>query len=74
VLPRRRRREGFALPPWLTVQQNVELGLEARGVAADVADELGLDVDDLFPTVDGLDLLGFATVDTNGVALTDTGR
>ncbi|MFI6685515.1 nitrate/sulfonate/bicarbonate ABC transporter ATP-binding protein [Streptomyces sp. NPDC050485] len=25
----------FALLPWLTVQQNVELGLEARGVAAD---------------------------------------
>ena len=23
----------FALLPWLTVQQNVELGLEARGVA-----------------------------------------
>ncbi|MEV5943358.1 nitrate/sulfonate/bicarbonate ABC transporter ATP-binding protein [Streptomyces sp. NPDC051994] len=25
----------FALLPWLTVQQNVELGLEARGIAAD---------------------------------------
>lgn len=27
--------QSFALFPWLTVQQNVELGLEARGVAAD---------------------------------------
>ena len=26
--------QSFALFPWLTVQQNVELGLEARGVAA----------------------------------------
>jgi NitT/TauT family transport system ATP-binding protein len=28
--------QSFALFPWLTVQQNVELGLEARGVAAEV--------------------------------------
>ncbi|WP_374428419.1 ABC transporter ATP-binding protein [Ideonella dechloratans] len=27
--------QSFALFPWLTVQQNVELGLEARGVAAE---------------------------------------
>src|SRR6516225_4658795 len=27
--------QSFALFPWLTVQQNVELGLEARGIAAD---------------------------------------
>ncbi|MFG2045045.1 nitrate/sulfonate/bicarbonate ABC transporter ATP-binding protein [Dactylosporangium sp. NPDC048998] len=40
---------------------------------ADLADELGLDVDDLFPLVDALDLLGFATVDAYGVALTDVG-
>src|ERR1700743_3126625 len=26
--------QSFALFPWLTVQKNVELGLEARGVAA----------------------------------------
>ncbi|MER7003845.1 nitrate/sulfonate/bicarbonate ABC transporter ATP-binding protein [Dactylosporangium sp. NPDC000555] len=40
---------------------------------ADLADELGLDVDDLFPLVDALDLLGFAVVDADGVALTDVG-
>jgi NitT/TauT family transport system ATP-binding protein len=28
--------QSFALFPWLTVQKNVELGLEAQGVAADV--------------------------------------
>ena len=41
----------FALLPWLTVQQNVELGLEARGVsreerakaALDAIDVIGLD-------------------------------
>ena len=32
----------FALMPWLTVQQNVELGLEARGVAPDERDERAL--------------------------------
>ncbi len=31
--------QSFALMPWLTVQQNVELGLEARGVQADERDE-----------------------------------
>ncbi len=32
----------FALMPWLTVQQNVELGLEARGVATDERSERAL--------------------------------
>jgi NitT/TauT family transport system ATP-binding protein len=40
---------------------------------ADIADELGLDVDDLLPLVDGLELLGFATVTAAGVALTPIG-
>ncbi|GGM26072.1 nitrate/sulfonate/bicarbonate ABC transporter ATP-binding protein [Dactylosporangium sucinum] len=40
---------------------------------AGLADELGLDVDDLFPLVDALELLGFATVDHDGVVLTDVG-
>lgn len=40
---------------------------------ADLADELGLEIDDLFPLVDALELLGFATVDHSGVALTSTG-
>ena len=33
--------QSFALFPWLTVQENVELGLEARGVAAGGAGEAG---------------------------------
>jgi NitT/TauT family transport system ATP-binding protein len=32
----------FALMPWLTVQQNVELGLEARGIATDERTERAL--------------------------------
>jgi NitT/TauT family transport system ATP-binding protein len=31
--------QSFALFPWLTVQQNVELGLEAQGVAPDIREE-----------------------------------
>ncbi|MBY0573334.1 MAG: AAA-associated domain-containing protein [Undibacterium sp.] len=31
--------QSFALFPWLTVQQNVELGLEAQGIAADEREE-----------------------------------
>ncbi|MFZ6847385.1 nitrate/sulfonate/bicarbonate ABC transporter ATP-binding protein [Undibacterium sp. RuRC25W] len=31
--------QSFALFPWLTVQQNVELGLEAQGVSADEREE-----------------------------------
>ncbi|HMG64076.1 MAG TPA: AAA-associated domain-containing protein, partial [Streptosporangiaceae bacterium] len=37
----------FALLPWLTVQQNVELGLEARGVAAAARSERALRAIDL---------------------------
>jgi NitT/TauT family transport system ATP-binding protein len=40
---------------------------------ADVADQLGLDVDDLLPAVEALEVLGYATVDTHGVELTDVG-
>ncbi|MEV7008429.1 nitrate/sulfonate/bicarbonate ABC transporter ATP-binding protein [Streptosporangium sp. NPDC051022] len=40
---------------------------------ADLSDELGLEVDDLLPLVDALELLGFATVDGGKVTLTDTG-
>ncbi|WJV50359.1 AAA-associated domain-containing protein [Streptomyces flavofungini] len=128
----------FALLPWLTVRQNVELGLEARGVPAfqelidrvyrimtgrpkeprvpgraepvdldkrtvagtplpaasvdglsglaelvahrggrcdlaDLADGLGLDVDDLLPQVDALELLGFASVDGDDLILSEPG-
>ncbi|ANZ21460.1 ABC transporter ATP-binding protein [Streptomyces noursei ATCC 11455] len=45
----------FALLPWLTVQQNVELGLEARGIPADRRSEAALQAIDLI----GLD--GFET-------------
>ncbi|MFD4633113.1 nitrate/sulfonate/bicarbonate ABC transporter ATP-binding protein [Streptomyces sp. NPDC058284] len=37
----------FALLPWLTVQQNVELGLEARGVPADQRAEAAVQAIDL---------------------------
>ncbi|MFJ2443538.1 nitrate/sulfonate/bicarbonate ABC transporter ATP-binding protein [Streptomyces sp. NPDC087658] len=37
----------FALLPWLTVQQNVELGLEARGVPADERGEAAVQAIDL---------------------------
>jgi len=41
---------------------------------ADLADELGLDVDDLLPQVDALDLLGFAEVRGDDLMLTGTGE
>ncbi|MCE4948392.1 nitrate/sulfonate/bicarbonate ABC transporter ATP-binding protein [Streptomyces albulus] len=37
----------FALLPWLTVQQNVELGLEARGISAEDRAEAALQAIDL---------------------------
>jgi NitT/TauT family transport system ATP-binding protein len=40
----------------------------------DLADELGLEVDDLLPLVDALDLLGFTLLDGLHVTLTDTGQ
>ncbi|MDI5967853.1 nitrate/sulfonate/bicarbonate ABC transporter ATP-binding protein [Streptomyces sp. SL13] len=40
---------------------------------ADLADELGLEVDDLLPLVDALDLLGLAMVTGNDLALTARG-
>jgi NitT/TauT family transport system ATP-binding protein len=50
------------------------LAKHAGGIdVADLADELGLDVDDLLPIVEALEMLGFATVDSRGVELTDIG-
>ncbi|MBB5084833.1 hypothetical protein HNR40_010344 [Nonomuraea endophytica] len=86
----------FALLPWLTVQQNVEVGLETRGLPAasvdglsglaeilqrhdghldfaELTDELGLEVDDLLPLTDALELLGFAAVKGSQITLTDQG-
>ncbi|MFJ5154734.1 nitrate/sulfonate/bicarbonate ABC transporter ATP-binding protein [Streptomyces sp. NPDC088353] len=40
---------------------------------ADLADDLGLEVDDIMPQVDALDLLGFAGFSGNDLLLTDTG-
>ncbi|GGS09420.1 nitrate ABC transporter ATP-binding protein [Streptomyces aureoverticillatus] len=40
---------------------------------ADLADELGLDVDDMLPQVDALDLLGFARVSGDDLVLTEAG-
>ncbi|WP_406463290.1 nitrate/sulfonate/bicarbonate ABC transporter ATP-binding protein [Streptomyces sp. NBC_01622] len=40
---------------------------------ADLADDLGLEIDDILPLVDALDLLGFAAVHGDDLLLTDTG-
>ncbi|MCL2731932.1 MAG: nitrate/sulfonate/bicarbonate ABC transporter ATP-binding protein [Actinomycetia bacterium] len=40
---------------------------------ADLADELGLEVDDLLPQVDALDLLGFTTLSADDLVLTGSG-
>ncbi|MER5884569.1 nitrate/sulfonate/bicarbonate ABC transporter ATP-binding protein [Streptomyces sp. NPDC001941] len=40
---------------------------------ADLADDLGLEVDDILPQVDALDLLGFAAVSDDDLVLTETG-
>ncbi|MEU9337640.1 nitrate/sulfonate/bicarbonate ABC transporter ATP-binding protein [Streptomyces sp. NPDC048290] len=40
---------------------------------ADLADDLGLAVDDLLPQVDALDLLGFSGLEGDELSLTDTG-
>ncbi|MER8102603.1 nitrate/sulfonate/bicarbonate ABC transporter ATP-binding protein [Kitasatospora sp. NPDC094016] len=40
---------------------------------ADLADELGLDIDDMLPQLDALDLLGFAEIHGDDLLLTDAG-
>ncbi|MER7672843.1 nitrate/sulfonate/bicarbonate ABC transporter ATP-binding protein [Kitasatospora sp. NPDC096128] len=40
---------------------------------ADLADELGLDIDDMLPQVDALDLLGFAEIHGDDLLLTEDG-
>ncbi|MGW7406580.1 ABC transporter ATP-binding protein [Streptomyces sp. NPDC054833] len=40
---------------------------------ADLADDLGLEIDDLLPQVDALDLLGFTTLSGDDLLLTETG-
>ncbi|NNN31424.1 nitrate/sulfonate/bicarbonate ABC transporter ATP-binding protein [Streptomyces sp. S3(2020)] len=41
---------------------------------ADLADDLGLEIDDLLPQVDALELLGFTTLGGDDLMLTDTGK
>ncbi|MFM9442840.1 nitrate/sulfonate/bicarbonate ABC transporter ATP-binding protein [Streptomyces acidiscabies] len=52
-----------------------ELVLSRGGACdlADLADDLGLEIDDLLPQVDALDLLGFGTVTGDDLLLTQTG-
>jgi NitT/TauT family transport system ATP-binding protein len=47
---------------------------EGAADLADLADNLGLEVDDLLPLVDALVLLGFARLDDDLLELTDSGR
>jgi NitT/TauT family transport system ATP-binding protein len=46
---------------------------DGRADLADLADDLGLAVDDILPLVDALDLLGFAAVHGDDLLLTDSG-
>ncbi|MFJ9691611.1 nitrate/sulfonate/bicarbonate ABC transporter ATP-binding protein [Kitasatospora sp. NPDC101183] len=46
---------------------------DGRCDLADLADELALDIDDLLPQVDALDLLGFAEIHGDDLLLTDAG-
>ncbi|MGW7207498.1 ABC transporter ATP-binding protein [Streptomyces sp. NPDC054837] len=46
---------------------------DGRADLADLVDDLGLEVDDVLPLVDALDLLGFAQVHGDDLLLTDTG-
>lgn len=72
------RRVGTVPLPHATVDglsglAEVLAGMDASTVG-DVADLLLLEVDDLLPLTDALDLLGFARVAGGAVELTDTGR
>ncbi|MBD0690041.1 nitrate/sulfonate/bicarbonate ABC transporter ATP-binding protein [Streptomyces sp. CBMA123] len=46
---------------------------DGRCDLADLADQLGLDIDDLLPQVDALDLLGFAEIHGDDLLLTEDG-
>ena len=50
-----------------------EAGTEALDLA-ELADELEMEIDELFPVVEALELLGFATVGGGAIRLTETGR
>ncbi|MFJ9630088.1 nitrate/sulfonate/bicarbonate ABC transporter ATP-binding protein [Streptomyces sp. NPDC101175] len=46
---------------------------DGRCDLAELADDLGLEIDDILPQVDALDLLGFTTLSGDDLVLTDTG-
>ncbi|RMI43623.1 AAA-associated domain-containing protein, partial [Actinomadura harenae] len=74
----RRTLAGTPLPPasvdGLSGLAEILLQHDGRLDIAELADELALEIDDLLPLVDALDLLGFGEVDGGGIALTAAGR
>ena len=46
---------------------------DGRADLADLADDLGLEIDDVLPLVDALELLGFAKISDDNLLLTETG-
>ncbi|MEV7185597.1 nitrate/sulfonate/bicarbonate ABC transporter ATP-binding protein [Kitasatospora sp. NPDC093102] len=75
--PDRRTVAGTPLPPaGVDGLSGLAETIAHRGGSCDLAglaDELGLDIDDLLPQVDALDLLGFAEVHGDDLLLTETG-
>ncbi|MEV5571718.1 nitrate/sulfonate/bicarbonate ABC transporter ATP-binding protein [Spirillospora sp. NPDC052269] len=74
----RRTLAGTPLPPasvdGLSGLAEILLQHDGRLDIAELADELALEIDDLLPLVDALELLGFGAVDGGGIALTGAGR
>ncbi|WP_224279144.1 nitrate/sulfonate/bicarbonate ABC transporter ATP-binding protein [Streptomyces sp. LS1784] len=75
--PDRRTVAGTPLPPaGVDGLSGLAETIAHRGGSCDLAglaDELGLDIDDLLPQVDALDLLGFAEVHGDDLLLTEAG-
>ncbi|WP_237694162.1 nitrate/sulfonate/bicarbonate ABC transporter ATP-binding protein [Streptomyces sp. SID2888] len=75
--PEQRTPAGAPLPPasvdGLSGLAEMVLHRGGRCDLADLADDLGLEIDDLMPQVDALDLLGFTTLSGDDLLLTQTG-